>query len=241
MAKPFRIGHAAVTGLTCSLLAQSGFTSDDTAIEGRYGLLEALGPLPEDLVASLARDLGVRFHLESENRIKPYASCTATHNGLEAMLRLVRQHDIKPESVESIECDQKPYPLVRQIPQRGYEGRFSMAYCLAMALVHRDLKPGDFIDENVRDRRVQDLMNRLRHTPGGPSLIVKLKDGSIFEEKLQTPNDLHGWDAVAEKFKAVTQGLIGSSQSAASIDQVSKLESLASIRSLIQALKPAAI
>ena len=107
MAKPFRTGHAAVTGLTCALLAQSGFTSDDTAIEGRYGLLEALGPLPEDLVASLARDLGIKFHLESENRIKPYASCTATHNGLEAMLRLARRHDIKPESVESIECDQK--------------------------------------------------------------------------------------------------------------------------------------
>ena len=116
-----------------------------------------------------------------------------------------------------------------------------MAYCLAMALVHRDLKPGDFIDENVRDRRVQDLMTRLRHTPDGPSLIVKLKDGSRLEEKLRTPSDLHGWDEVAKKFKAVTQGIIGSSQSAASVDQVRKLESLASICPLTQALKPAAI
>src|SRR5215470_4487698 len=46
MAKPFRTGHAAATGLTCALLARSGFTSDETVLEGRYGLLEALGPLP---------------------------------------------------------------------------------------------------------------------------------------------------------------------------------------------------
>src|SRR5262249_10024311 len=151
--------------------------------------LEALGPIPEDIVAELARDLGRKFHLENENRIKPYASCTATHNGLEAMLKLARAHDIKPESVEAIECDQKPYPLVRQIPQRGYEGRFSMAYCLALALIQRDLKPGDFVDENVTKPEVKDLMNRVRHTPGTPSLVVTLKDGSRLEEKLQAPSD----------------------------------------------------
>jgi 2-methylcitrate dehydratase PrpD len=33
MAKPFRTGHAAATGLTCVLLAKSGFTADNTALE----------------------------------------------------------------------------------------------------------------------------------------------------------------------------------------------------------------
>jgi 2-methylcitrate dehydratase PrpD len=237
MAKPFRTGHAAATGLTCALLAQSGFSSDDTAIEGPFGLLEALGPIPDDIVASLARDLGVNFHLAQELRIKPYASCTATHNGLEAMLRLVRQHDLKPESIESIECDQKPYPLVRQIPQRGYEGRFSMAYCLAMALVHRELKPEDFIDANVQQPVVQELMGRMHHTPGGPALVVQLKNGARLEEKLQVPSDLHGWNAVADKFSAATLGIIDTANGAAVVDQVKTLESLASIRSLTQSLK----
>src|SRR5918994_5583941 len=34
MAKPFRVGHAAATGITCALLATEGFTSDDAALEG---------------------------------------------------------------------------------------------------------------------------------------------------------------------------------------------------------------
>jgi 2-methylcitrate dehydratase PrpD len=238
MAKPFRTGHAAATGLTCALLAQSGFSSDDTAIEGRFGLLEALGPIPGDILISLTQELGTKFHLENENRIKPYASCTATHNGLEAMLRLARTHDIKPESVDFIECDQKPYPLVRQIPQRGYEGRFSMAYCLAMALIHRDLTPGDFIDENVQQPLVQELMGRVRHAPGGTFLAVTLKDGSRLEEKLQTPSDLHGWDAVAGKFKEATHGIISTAQAETTVSQVKTLESLVSIRSLTAALQP---
>lgn len=241
MAKPFRTGHAAATGLTCALLAQSGFSSDDTAIEGPFGLLDALGPIPDDIVASLARELGVNFHLAHELRIKPYASCTATHNGLEAMLRLARQHDLKPEAVASIECDQKPYPLVRQIPERGYEGRFSMAYCLAMTLIHRELKPNDFIDANVQQPLVQELMGRVRHTPGGPILVVNLKNGLRLEEKLQTPSDLHGWDAVGAKFSAATRGIIDATSGAAIIDQVKRLESLASIRSLTQLLKSSAV
>lgn len=237
MAKPFRCGHAGATGLTCALLAQSGFSSDDTAIEGRFGLLEALGPIPEDIVVSLASDLGKKFHLENEIRIKPHASCTATHNGLEAMLRLAHQNDLNPEAVESIECDLKPYPLVRQIPTRGYEGRFSMAYCLAMALVQRELKPGDFVDEKVKQPVVQNLMGRVRHTPGGPSLIVNLTDGTRLEEKLQHPSDLHGWDAVAGKFRAATQGIIAASNAETVIGEVKQLEAVGSIRSLTSAMR----
>jgi len=237
MAKPFRTGQAAATGLTCALLAQSGFSSDDTAIEGPFGLLEALGPIPDDIVASLAQELGAKFHLENEIRIKPHASCTATHNGLEAMLRLSRAHDIRPESVDSIECDQKPYPLVRQIPQRGYEGRFSMAYCLAVALIHREVKPSDFIDTKVRQPLVQELMNCVRHTPGGPALVVNLKNGARLEEKLQPPSDLHGWDAVEKKFRAATEGIITPASGEMVIDQIKQLDSVASILSLTGALR----
>ena len=61
MAKPFRCGHAAATGVTTALLAREGFTSDETALEERYGLLEAVGPLSEQILASLGKDLGVEW------------------------------------------------------------------------------------------------------------------------------------------------------------------------------------
>src|SRR5262245_45249892 len=110
MAKPFRVGHAAATGMTCALLAKEGFTSDDSALEGRYGLIEALGPIPEDISNALASHLGKRFDLETVGvNVKPFASCTATHSGLEAMLRIGDKYSIVPADVESIEDDLKPY------------------------------------------------------------------------------------------------------------------------------------
>jgi hypothetical protein len=68
-------------------------------------------------------------------------------------------------------------------------------------------------------------------------LVVKLEDGTRFEEPLQTPSDLHGWDAVAGKFREATRGVIDAAKSQSIIDQISKLESLASVRSLTDALR----
>lgn len=237
MAKPFRVGHAAATGLTCALLARHGFTSDETALEGPYGLLEALGPIPKDILASLASDLGAKFQLENEIRIKPHSSCTATHDGLEAMLRLALKHSVDPQAVEAIECDLKPYPLVRQNPKRGFEGRFSMPFCLAVALVHRQLKPSDFTDEHVKEPLVKELMRRTHHAPEASSLVVKLKGGARLEERLKTPSDLQGWRAVKDKFKNCLSGITEEATSQTVVDLVSRLESIPSIRLLTKTLR----
>ena len=135
MAKPFRCGHAAATGVTSALLAREGFTSDETALVERYGVLEAVGPLSEQILESWKRprrgwDVGHSL------RIRPFAFCTGTHSGLEAMLRLVQRDKIAPGDVEAMECDLCPDPLVRAKPTRAYEGRFSMPFCLAVALVY---------------------------------------------------------------------------------------------------------
>ena len=240
MAKPFRTGHAAASGLTCALLAQSGFTSDDAALEGRYGLLEALGPTPEDVLQSLGTDLGFKFNLETEPRIKPHSSCSATHNGLEAMLRLVQKHPVKAESVQSIECDLKPYPLVRRTPQRGFEGRFSMAFCLALALIRGRVKPDDFVNHNVDDPAVQELMRRACHTPDAQELVITLKDGARLVEDLQHPSDLHGWDQVASKFHGCVDGILEERAADAARECVARLDNLASVTELTRQLRTAA-
>lgn len=236
MAKPFRTGHAASTGLTCALLAKNGFSSDGTPLEGRYGLLEALGPIPEDLLQSLASDLGSKFSLETELRIKPYSSCTATHSELEAILRLTQKHSIKPDSVEFIDCDLKPYPLVRLRPQRGFEGRFSMAFCLAMGLIHHELNPDDFTDEHVKDPWVEALMSRTRHSPGARSLVITLKNGTRLEENLKAPSNLNGWEAVKTKFEDCIGSMSQNGRGQTIPELVGNLETIPSVRVLTNAL-----
>jgi 2-methylcitrate dehydratase PrpD len=236
MAKPFRTGHAAATGLTCVLLAKSGFSADHTALEGRYGLLEAMGPLPAEVISSLGRNLGKTFNLAEPIRVKQFASCSASHGGVEAMLRLLRRHPFRPDDVESISCDLKPYPLVRERPKRGVEGRFSMPFCLALSIIHGTIRPNDFTDENVADPVVQDLMRRTGHAATGP-LAVELKNGQRLEEPIERPTNVVELSAVEKKFHDCVAGVLPKAQAQAVAEAVDKLEQLPSIRHLTQNLR----
>jgi 2-methylcitrate dehydratase PrpD len=236
MAKPFRCGHAATTGVTSALLAQAGFSSDETVLEGRYGLLEAVGPLSDEILESLGKNLGVEWDLAHSLRIKPFASCTATHSGLEAMLRLRQREKIAADGVEAIECDLRPYPLVRARPSRGYEGRFSMPFCLAMTLVHGTVTPNDFVDERLQDPRIQNLIQRTRHVKE-ESLTVILKNGKKVSEPFQPISNLTEWPQVRDKFAQSVAETFSKQRTENIIDRVSRLENLDSITQLTELLQ----
>jgi 2-methylcitrate dehydratase PrpD len=235
MAKPFRTGHAAQTGLTCVLLAQSGFSSDATALEGRYGYFEALGPLSDDILSSIGGNLGKTFNLEKPIRGKRMASCSASHPGIEAMLAILQQEKITPAEVESISCDLKPYPLVRQVPTRGYEGRFSMPFCLAITLVHGDVRAGYFSDATVADPVIQDLIGRTRHADS-KMLVVKLKDGRCLEAPLGHPTDFTTRPEIESKFRDCVDGILSKAKADAVVSHMRTVESLGSVRELARAL-----
>lgn len=237
MAKPFRCGHAAATGVTSALLAQAGFSSDDTVLEGRYGLLEAVGPLSEEILQSLGKNLGTEWDLEHSLRIKPFASCTATHSGLEAMQRLTQREKIAPEQVDAIECDLRPYPLVRAQPTRGYEGRFSMPFCLAMTLVHGTMKPDDFVNEKVADPVIQNLIQRTHHHHE-EILTVKLKDGKTIAEPFKPITNLTDAQAVRDKFVRSVAGEFSQAQATKIVECVSQLDSLTAVSELTRSLRP---
>ncbi len=239
MAKPFRCGHAAATGVTSALLAQAGFSSDETVLEGRYGLLEAVGPLNEDILESLGKNLGVEWDLAHSLRIKPFASCTATQSGLEAMLRLRQRENFSPDDVEAIECDLRPYPLVRARPTRGYEGRFSMPFCLAMTLVHGTVKPDDFINERLADPRIQNLLQRTRHIKE-EVLTVILKNGKRFSEPFQAISNLTEWPPVRDKFMQSVSSAFLQPRAEQIVDRVSHLEELTAVGQLTQSLQAGA-
>jgi 2-methylcitrate dehydratase PrpD len=237
MAKPFRCGHAAATGLTVALLAHEGFTGDETALEQRYGLLEAIGPLSDEILSSLGKDLGSEWDLSHSLRVKPFASCTATHSGLEAMLRLVQRVKIAPGDVEAIECDLRPYPLVRARPARGYEGRFSMPFCLAVALVHGKVTPNDFVNERLQEPAIQNLIQRARHLPKEEVLTVTLKNGQKLSEPFQPPTNLTEPSQVKDKFVQSVTRLFSAERAAAIEDCVMHLQDLPSIAELTVLLR----
>lgn len=237
MAKPFRTGHSAATGLSCAFLARSGFSADHAALEGRFGLLDALSPLPDAALSALGEGLGFKFQLEAGIKSKPYASCTATHSAVEAMLRLVSRNVVDPQAVESIECDLKPYPLVRQHPVRGVEGRFSMPFCLAVAVAHRRLQEDDFTDERVSEPEIQALMQRTRHMSGATTLLVRLRNGECLSEDLRPPSNYTSVEEIDSKFRRCAGVALTSANASRAAALVHDLERLGSVRELTQLLR----
>lgn len=237
MAKPYRCGHAAATGITCALLAKHGFSADDTVLEGRFGLLEAVGPLPDQIVDELATELGRTYNLSQPIKAKEFASCTATHSGIEALRRLLARRAIAPEEVEEIACDLKPYPLVRRTPRRGYEGRFSLSFCLAVVLARGEITPRDFVDGNVSDPVIRGLIARTRHAPGSDVLAVTLTSGEVLEEPLSPPTNIKDRAGIGAKFQRSVSGILPEDKAREAEEIVSDLETLPSIRDLTAALR----
>lgn len=232
MAKPFRCGHAGATGLACAIMAQSGFTADAAAIEGARGLLDALGPLEPQVVAPLAKSLGREFQLAKPIRGKRFASCSASHPGIEAMLRLRQRLDLKVTDIVAIECDLKPFPLLRGRPASGVEARFSLPFCLALALVNGQVLPSDFNDQLVGDADVQRLIATVSHRPGSEHIEVRLVGGDVLSEPLQRATDFTTFDEIAVKFSACAEGILAPDNIARTVETVRGLERLEDARAL---------
>lgn len=238
LAKPFRAGQAAATGVTAALLAAEGFTSDDEALEGPFGLLSAIGPVNQKILAMLGENLGRQYDLSNHGvKVKKFAAGARIHAPVEALLRLIHKRPIAAADVKAIECDVHPFPLLRLLPRRGHEGRFSMAYSLSVALLFGRLGPTDFTDEMVDDHRVQSLMKSVRHSPGSKALVVFLKSGEKVTEPIVAASDLCEWSQVADKFTQCVRHTMTEDQRLSILDDVGHLEGLTSVKTLAASLR----
>ena len=187
MTKPLHVGLAARNGVLAALLAQQGFTASARALDGPQGFLIAMASEKPDW-QTVSKDLGKRWEiLETGITVKLYPSCAATHPTLDTALDLRREHNLTPEQVESVEIQVDsvtPPLLIYDRPQSGLEGKFSMPYCVAAALVHGEVGLGTFNTLQTQDGRIQALLPRIRmvvnpdlgkDAPALTQAIVKLR------------------------------------------------------------------
>lgn len=161
MTKAFHPARAAQAGVLAALLAQQGFTSASTIIEGRHGFIAAFAPNDGD-AACITDGLLDRWEVMN-NAPKPYASAILSHPLIDAMLHFRRQ-GVSPEQVAGIRGRVNPLTIKlesRPDPQTGLEGRLSFQHAMTMALVDGACFPAQFTDERVRDPQVVALRSRI--------------------------------------------------------------------------------
>ncbi|WP_094853243.1 MmgE/PrpD family protein [Bordetella genomosp. 10] len=199
MMKPFHAGNAARAGLLSARLAANGMTASATAFEHPRGFMNAVSQHGDYDAGTPAGTLGERWRIESEGvSIKKYPTCYCTHRAIDAMLELAQRHDIDPAQVEAVEViigkTQKAI-LHADRPSTGLEGKFSIQFAMACALLERRVTLAELVDPVVRRQDVQDIIPRVHVTLSTDydalmpqyarhdQVKVRLKSGALLESE----------------------------------------------------------
>jgi 2-methylcitrate dehydratase PrpD len=224
MTKSFHPGRAAQNGLTAALMARSGYTASERALEARRGWLNVLSTA-RDLSAFAAEGWGILG-----NSYKPFACGLVVHPVIDACLRL-RARGLAADSIERIELSVHPRVLdVTAIadPGTGLEGKFSVNHAAAVALIEGAAGERQFSDEMVRAPAIAALRRRVFATID-PSLgkaqarvAILLKDGErltdFVEHAIGSVDNPMSDRMLEDKFRGLSEGILPTAQSDRIID-----------------------
>ena len=249
MAKPLHAGAAASAGYLAATLARGGFTANPSILEVAQGFHAThAGDMPT--LEALARDDG-RFHV-CDTLFKYHAACYLTHSTIETIGGFRREHGLDAEKVEAIEVRVHPglFAVCNiQEPTTGLEGKFSLRVTAALAALGRDTEaPETFSDDTMRDAAVVALRDRVEvvgdeSTPSATHahVVVRTATGELSASSDSgTPErDLSRQGRrLAAKFRRLAPPVLGASRSESLVDDVTHLESLDSVATLLSATVP---
>ena len=254
MSKPLHVGLGARNGVVAAKLAQSGFTANKQAIEAGLGFYQVFYPGAEPDTRPLD-ELGTAFELiNSGIRIKPYPCGGLTHPAIDGVLEFKTKHGISAEMVESIEVGVARHTFERivfRVPENGLQGKFSMPYLLARAIIDGKLFLDAFTDSAVKDKNVLRLAERiqmhldpdLQPTAQGSrpcKVTIRLRDGRSFSRQIDYAKGSRESPMsdreLKQKFIDCAREALDDSSIERIIEYVEHLETLEDIRPMCQLL-----
>jgi 2-methylcitrate dehydratase PrpD len=183
-AKSLQVGFAVDAGIRAATLAAAGASADVSALDAWLALvggepmrvepswLEPGGPAVPDGLA-----------------IKMYPCCYALQRPISALAELAEACGLEAADVQCIELrtpESSVIPLIHHRPDTGLQGKFSLEYAAAAALLDRHPGFASFTDEAVRRPAARRLIELVQADlqPGGDWLL----DGAL-EARIHTGNE----------------------------------------------------
>ena len=164
-AKSLQVGFAAEAGVRAATLVEAGATAEPAAVDVWLSLLGGeVGELPEDTAA-----------VPGGLAIKMYPCCYALQRPTAAVSELAGT--VAPEEIRRIVVRTPAgtvTPLIHKRPKTGLEGKFSMEYAVAAALLDAHQGFASFSDDAVLRPAAQRLVERVEVelTEGGDWLLA---------------------------------------------------------------------
>jgi 2-methylcitrate dehydratase PrpD len=240
-------GNAAAGGYNAARFAAHGFKGPATCYEGQNGLYSQFLPQGHAWqVQDALRNFGKPWAVQ-ELSLKPYPSCHYCHACTDAVLALVREHGIGAGDVERMVA-RVPRPALviaeKRRPTNSYEAKFSLSYCMAVAMVQGRTGMQEFEDPALLSRAdIRALSDKVvceidegadysRNLSG--HVTIELKDGRtlVHDERLNRggPDRPLSREDIIEKFMGNVTGVLREEQAARVIRAVDGLDGEGSAR-----------
>jgi 2-methylcitrate dehydratase PrpD len=255
MTKPLHAGRAAENGIVAAELAARGFTAGDDPLDGEWGYFQVLGGGAD--VPRIVPALGQPFSIVSPGvSFKPYPCGSLGHPTMDAMLKVVTDHDVKADQIARIRVRAGSNilnPLRYQTAKTELEAKFCLPFMMASIALRRRAGIREFTDEFVSSTAVQAMMAKVdtifdpqieaRGFDRMRSVVdVELTGGRTFTEasderyrggpeKPFTRADLH------EKFTDCASLVLPPDRIRRALELIESVETLKSIRELTQAIQ----
>lgn len=248
MTKPFHAGHAAQAGVWAGLLAAGGFTAAPDPLQGRRGMFAVMSSAstPADLVDGL----GERWQI-FDNGVKPYACGVVIHPAVDAVRDLAVRKGLTADRIDGIKL--QVHPLVRELtgktdPRTGLEGKFSVTFACAIALLDGRAGEAEFSDTAVYRDDVRALMAKIEvlpdpevpHTQAGATALTS--DGDTVKTWVDhargTPGNRLSDDELKDKFHGLTDDVIGRVRAERLADAVFSLRTSGDVDAMLELTTP---
>ena len=251
MTKSSHSGHAARMGVECGLLAKMGWTAS-ADVFGPGGFFDTFfggRGEPQLLVDRFANPLRM---IEPGVGFKKHPCNYFTHRPIDAALALRRETGLKPEDIERVEIAFPRFEYVnRPQPKTGLDGKFSVQYTTAIALLDGEITVDSFTDERRFAPDAASLLERttLRYDDAIPRdfdrmhvvVTVTTRDGRGVSKKIDRLSGWVGYPLTREerlrKFHSCARRVLRGSAADRIVELVEKFDSLENVREIMDIVR----
>ncbi len=254
MTKPLHAGRAAQNGVFAANLASRGFTGGENGLDGEWGFFQVTGGGAD--AERISDVLGRPFSIIRPGiSVKPYPSGVLSHPSMDAMLKVVRVHEIEPEQIRHIRLRAGSNilePLRYKTAKTELEAKFCLPFLLSSIVLRRRAGIREFTDEFVSSQPVQQMMS-LVETVLDPAIEAKgfdkirsvvevtLNDGRSFAQASDDryrggPDRPFTAEELKDKFMDCASLVLSEKRIAQALTLIGNVDRLQSVRELVDSM-----
>ena len=162
MEKRMHAGRAAEAGVRMAQLAARGFTAPDTALDGRFGLLQVVTG-DASKVELIARELGANLAIERVY-VKLHPCCAWIQAAVQQLETMRGGRALRLEDIVGVRIGVSAYAKAQNgavAPQDTFGAQFSIPYCCALALLGDPADPAMYDAAAIDDPARRELASRI--------------------------------------------------------------------------------